>query len=582
MTWSIFYHRNRLDKLTLALCGVVLSFGVLKASKSLTTGYELSIYESTPLIFWISAVLTLLISLSYIIILKRKIKISCILVSLASLSVAGLPITRGYYFVSEADAMTHLGTIKDLLYGTIDPLNMLYPLSHTLTAGISLVGGYSPENSVLIVNIIFILIYIVSISVLFHKFLETSGHVGLVSAVLFLPIGRNGLHFAPNLFGRLYLPFLILISLYVYMGEEYAHRVLFTLSSISLLFLHPQIFAVFTLVVVSFSISKLFLISKSNRKLSNNGGLLLGGIICSLLLFSWILSKSAFINNFQIIILKLLSPSPGSGSVSSIHSLRLAGGSVFPTIIKLYAAKITFIILSIATMYKSLKVNVGDENISTLVGFYTNPISLIITGTITIFVLFSITFVASENYMRYFTASMPLVTILGGYYLYNFILKGTGLRPILACLVIICLVFSSLAIFYPSPYIYQSNSQVPESSVNGYSLAFSYSSTQIDFLRVRSPVFRYCDATKGMTECNFRKYTGGRWRATTPYHFANHNLSQYYKQKKYLAITIIDRFRDPIAYNGLRYNKSDFRYVERSNRINKVMSTGGFDLYLIL
>jgi len=303
-------------------------------------------------------------------------------------------------------------------------------------------------------------------------------------------------------------------------------------------------------------------------------------ITVGIIMYIWIISREEFANVASGLIISLLAPSPGANTVGKASSLQKVGGSVGEIFIKLFAPHAVFVLISlivcIGTFYfflirereKRLREYKGESEIKILWVF----------GLIPGFVMFSVSFVASVQYMRYFYISMVLVTLLGVFGVYEFNRRfRTFLSTVGIVVIMVILMVSTLFVAFPSPYIYLHNYQVSESQIHGYDTTYENRAESIEFVIVRSPPNRYFDATQGIKLDNEAGVTTNK----TPDHFANHQLPQYYDDKKYLPITKADRTREPTVYKGFRYNRADFRYLENERAINKVQSNDQYDLYLI-
>ncbi|WP_152422808.1 hypothetical protein [Halorubrum kocurii] len=573
---------RRLSKILLSISSLVFTIGVLKATHSPPQGYELSIYSATPRIFWIGCALIILSSLIVVFVLTEYEAIGEILSISATLAIIGLPVVRGYFFVSEADAMTHLGAIKDLKNTVTAGEEIFYPLSYILTLSISGITRYSIEYSMQVVLLVFVGIFILGTIGLFNQVMSNNinRHIGIFSALLLLPVGRNGVHFAPNTLARMYLPFLLLLLLmHISTRKPIRYVVLSHIFSLGLLFIHPQIFLLYLVISISFSLLMYLDLTSILSGLYLNKNTVLALVLSNgVLLVFWILRFDTFQNAFQSFVLGLINPSPGAETASGVSSLLLAGGSPIIVLLKIFFTEITYIVISTAVILLTIKYLY--YNVLSSKPVHSSALVSLCFWILPIFILFAITLAVSQNYTRYFTASMPIVTVLGGVGLSIFIVNREKYRSYFSIIFII-LILLSVTTFFPSPYIYQANTQVPESQFSGYESAFNYADQDTNFVRVRSPVFRYIDALRGERTSNFRQFTGDRWRATVPYHFADQSLSSHYDNKTYLAVTATDRKRDPVAYNGIRYSSDDFNYLEESNNINKVLTNNGFDLYYV-
>ena len=573
---------STLYKALLILSSVFLSIGVLRAHSVPAQMYELSIYTATPLTFWVGVVSSIVTSIVFVILLKKEYQASLLLCTLSIIAVFSLPLIRGYYFFGEGDALTHLGDAKAFRAGLFEPLNSFYPGGHILSIIIDKALNIPIERAMLFPGLISVLVFIIGVSLTIRRLYErrfTTVIAGF-SALLLLVVGGNGVHFVPNMIGRLYLICPLLLALLSISNQDRRHYILFIISSVGLLFFHAQI--MLSLVLISTGISLAYLINNIQlREITIHRHTSFSiTMVSGIIFYIWIITKRKFANAASGLIISLIAPSPGADSTSSVSSLRQVGGSVAEIFLKLFAPHTLFVSIAstvcISTLYLFF-IKFRDRNLDKIEG--ENKLAILLTfGLSLMFLLFIVTFVASFQYMRYFYTAMVLVTLLGviGVKKLNIPSRDFSIRLITSVTLII-LVVSVLLVAFPSPYIYLHNGQVTESQMHGYETTFENREESIDFVKVRSPPQRYFDATRGFAMGNDQEITAVK----TPDHFADHRLVQYYDEKRYLPITQADRTRDPTVYEGFRYNRSDFRYLDNQEDINKVQSNNQYDLYLI-
>lgn len=573
---------SALYKLPLIFASVCLLAGVIMAYASPAQTYELSIYDSTPAVFWAAVIINIVISAAYALLLKREQKKSLLLVVLSIISVIALPMIRGYYFFSEGDALTHLGNAKALKAGLLDPLSPLYPGGYILSITLSEILSFPLERAMFLPGLITLLVFIISIPLVVRyatgeKFVSA---IAVFSALTLLVVGRNGVHFIPNQIGRLYLACPLILAFFVMERRDWRYYVLFLITSIGLLFFHPQVMLALVLTLGGVSLPFLIRVFQTRKVDNQTRTTFMTTITSGIIMYIWIISRAEFANVASGLIISLLAPSPGANTAGKASSLQKVGGSVGEIFVKLFAPHAVFVFVSLAVcigVFYSFFVKERKKRLSGYKG--ENKIKILcVFGLIPGFVLFSVSFAASIQYMRYFYISMVLVTLLGVFGIYKLNRRfRTFLSNIGTVVIMIVLIVSMLFVAFPSPYIYLHNYQVSESQIHGYNTTYENRAESIEFVNVRSPPNRYFDATQGTKPDN----EGGVTTNKTPDHFADHQLAQYYANKKYLPITESDRTREPTVYEGFRYNRADFRYLDNEKRINKVQSNDQYDLYLI-
>ncbi len=127
----------------------LLAFAAITSGKSLATSYEASIYNSTPIIFWISVYISTAFSLIAVLFStynhsfgKYRLSIPMFILFMSFIMLLGLPIIRGYYILNgEGDTGTHLGFFEQIINNGHIPANVFYPILHIYTAELSLISN---------------------------------------------------------------------------------------------------------------------------------------------------------------------------------------------------------------------------------------------------------------------------------------------------------------------------------------------------------------------------------------------------------------------------------------------------------
>ncbi|MFB6179797.1 MAG: hypothetical protein ABEI77_08745, partial [Halorientalis sp.] len=153
---------------SLALTVLTLGFlavagAVLTATRSPATGYEVSIYSATPVTFWIACSVAFLAAISVAVspLYEDVAPFVLVLGGSTMLTIAALPVLRGYYFYGLGDSLTHLGWARQLAAGS-DPLAFFYPGSHLIAAAIAALG-YEMPYAMLLSVVLFTLLYLVCV-----------------------------------------------------------------------------------------------------------------------------------------------------------------------------------------------------------------------------------------------------------------------------------------------------------------------------------------------------------------------------------------------------------------------------------
>lgn len=130
------------------------------------TGYELSLWNAFPDIFWY---LTNIASITSVIILviestkktlRSKWWISGVIGLISTnVLIISLPLFRGYPINDRADTLNHIGFVKDILItGKISEIDF-YPSMHFIQLALQEIGGIEPGAAIIIINMVFMVLW---------------------------------------------------------------------------------------------------------------------------------------------------------------------------------------------------------------------------------------------------------------------------------------------------------------------------------------------------------------------------------------------------------------------------------------
>jgi len=130
---------QRFQKVTLIFLFFLLSVALIITWNTPATGYESSIYRSTPLILWVSLIASVIVGVVLVVvpIAKNELeqnslwKIGFLLVFMCYAVCLALFIIRGYYmWCMTGDPASHIGWIKETLNTGHAPASVIYPITH--------------------------------------------------------------------------------------------------------------------------------------------------------------------------------------------------------------------------------------------------------------------------------------------------------------------------------------------------------------------------------------------------------------------------------------------------------------------
>jgi len=576
----------------LTILGFILAtVSVFTAHWSDANVYEISIYASTPDVFWVSIVFCFIISLLLSISPHKKENYSGnALMFLSFAIIIFLPIMRRYHYIGEGDSLTHLGYARSFLTNILDVTDILYPGIHVLSVFFSSISGTTVKFSMMFISLFFLLIFIISSFLVVRAFITYKyRYIGIFLPGLLLPVNLISVHLSPHptTSAILYLPFLVFAYARYSQSENTGWLVTNIILYTEIVFLHPQIGAtvlLFYIIIVIFELAENRLFSQHSY--SSSSALI---TVLNLLIFwSWSSTRPRFARGIQGYLSSLFVETGTATQVTQRSaSLSELGSGLDILATKLFLVSFITSLTSLLVVAHCFVIYSRQvKSNSTLNKFWqlsTDRFIIIIAlGAVPAFGLFLFTLVIdiTTQYFRYHGFIMVIVTIISTYsvkYFHAELITDRLLNMMYIFGLVLMLVLS-LLVYFPSPYILQPNNQVTESQIEGYETGLEHSQSSLDIMSIRSPPSRYFDAqivptgqSRGDTYRNDRK---------APDHFANQNLHQR-DLTTYVAVTSADYKRDVKLYKGFRFNKSDFEYLESTPEISKVHSSGGTTFYLI-
>jgi len=568
------------------LAFILISVSVIAAGWSVPTSYELSIYGSTPLLFWMSLMICFIIGIYINIFNRYNIRGDKLLLFLSFTTVMLLPVLRGYYFIGEGDSLTHLGIARSLMTTTMGVTDILYPSIHLLSIFMSNVSNSDLRYSMMVLSLLFLLLFVVSSYIVARAFISFEyRYFGIFVPGLLLPVNLISVHSRPHPVSSaiLYSPYLI-FSYIMYRKSESNHWffinvVLFA----SILLLHPQIGATILLFMLMLILFNIYENNRNNQHTNSN----IYVLFTTYLVIFWVWSSTQvkFLAGVQGYIRSLLLETPTasevhqrSGSVSELGiSFELLGVRLF--FVGFIAALLSFTIVVIC-FNRYRRSDFGNLlNINPHESIY-RFIVILALGTFPVIGLFLFTIVIdiTTQYFRYLGFLMGVVTIISVYSvipIHSIVRRHRSRRTVYVSVLILLLALS-IIVYFPSPYILQPNSQVPESQIAGYETGLEISDPNYDIMYLRSPPNRYFDAQLAPTGKSKETFYRGSEKA--PDHFASQNIHTN-SEPQYIAITRRDYAQEINLYEEFRFNTNDFSYLENTPGIHKIHTSHDTTFY---
>lgn len=590
---------------------------VYLAHSAPATGYELSIYRATPLLFWIGIGIGLVASAIALFgtTSRRVADAAMALAALSLLAVVAIPVIRSYAFYGSGDALTHLGWAREIQSGVIDPDRVLYPSDHLLGVTLAELTGFELTRTLPIVStLLFPLLYLIAMPLCVASITDSrwAAPVGLFTALLLLPINKISVHVVPHPSSQaiLFVPFVVLL-LFGYLAEDAQGFPLttpagaaFGLGTLGLLFVHPQ--ETMTLLSMLVAITVVQFVARRyvhSHPIARHRSVGVHTVVLGVALFVWLVRHERAVNRFNRVIdgLVTVGVTVGTETAERGDSLTALGGSFEELFVKLFAVSLVISLIAAAVMASNLAGKLDPAKT-----WRNSAITYLTFGLVPPAGLAFVIYIANQgnHYFRFLGFIMAIVAIVGavGVAMLFDRYETAATRPVaagmwersagtgsgirtgrskvvgVAVVVVLVMLVAQVAVIHQAPYIYQSNQQVTAGDLSGHEVAFEYHDGETPLLGLRSGEFRFVDAHFGRTtaqeELDFPGYGEG-----VPGEVFSTNLTTHYEGDRYLAVGDRDEQREIGLYDELRYTRDGFDRLESDSRVNRIQDNGDFRLY---
>ncbi len=591
--------RTTVLKALLAVGFLLFAGAILLAHSRPATGYELSIYRSTPLGFWIGTTLAGLIALTVAFApsTPRQLRAASLGLAVATvMAIFALPVLRGYFFYGGGDSMTHLGWARELDAGTGSAFGFIYPAIHMLAVFLADISGFELTYTLQFIPIVVFPLLSVIFMTLCVQYLTDSRWalpVGIATGLLLVPVNNLSIHLLahPSSQAIMFLP-LALYLMFRFVNEpsdRFAFRtptgIALGIVCVGLVFIHPQesmslVLLLGAIAVVQFAYRRF----RPTDRIAHHRPIYAHTLLTFLVFATWLPQHDRPLDRIGFVVEQFQAAGTTTGGEAEAQTASLAalGGSVEELVIKLMG--VTLIIGVCAAVLIGLtmlgRLNTKAAGRSALITYLT-------AGLVPLGIVFVIVFVADQgdHYFRFMGFIMVSVTILGGTAIAEAASRAqlsVSLQTVAAALILlftVMLVMQSL-IIHPSPYYYQPSNHVTESSMDGYEIAFEHRAEETPFTAPRSGPRRYVDAYYGRPTARESMSFPG-YRAGVNETAFNEDLASFYDTDWYLTIREANRQNEIELYEGLRFSQEGFDQLETESNIYRVQDNGDFTLYLL-
>lgn len=592
------------------VCFILVTISLLVARNSPATGYEASIYSSTPLLSLIFLGICIVVGIIIVVLQlyiskDKKIylwKIGFLLILLSYIVVLSLHIIRGYAIWGRADAPTHLGIAQNIISMGYFDIKNFYPAMHIYMAQFSLICNLSPIIPYKYLPVFFSILYILFMYLFAGSVLPLMGQrilatLAAIISITFLHDYHNTLLLCPNHLANLFMPLAYFLLIKSSGVNSTRLKMDYSLLFIIVIFLLP-VFHPFPALALLVSMFIIWISAKLLDKFRNCSEDADGAsnfkVTSTLILFIWGLT---WISSFYIwgrIISNLDTiasendPTHINILIGSIQYAQLYGYNPFEQFLKVHGNNLIYMILtffSIPIVFKNLSNNNELKSLSLLYGPW--ALFILLTGAI----YFS---KITGGPLRMFEHVIIISTIFVGFTLCCIIQRAQcssncflsskpKLYILIVLLVLIVASLCGLLRFYPSAYILAPNDYITVAEIDGMDWFLNNRESSLSISCISIFPNRFGDFLLPVQ--NGIKYSFNR--KSLPWHFdyvKNISLGESYAKDSYMVLNAMDRTIYKVVFPGMakfRYSSNDFEKIDHDQSVDKLYDNKGLDIWFI-
>ena len=593
---SEYSSKNRAIKIMTIIVFTLIISALSIAIKTLpATGYEISIYNAYPTLFWIFILSSIILSICIIIISSisdSKYYIYGILALFICYTVILLlPSIRGYLFYAKGnfDMFAHLADIRIVLESGHIGRDLIYPITHILAAELNLITSLSLRDITKLFTIFFTLFYISSFYLL-GKAITKNNRAGLFMLVFASPLLYSFLHhtFYPFFFAFCLIPFILYCIHKKIFQPSWKFSLITLILSFSIVFFHPFILI---MLLITFIVFGIFFGFKKKKDYKQRYSTVINSILVLIVsFFAWYFTFSSFLRFFKRVINALFNSVEITIYEYQMNAIESSGVNILLVVerfIKIYGSLSLYVLLAIFCLIILFTKKYATNDTEKIYGLLF--ISAILFGlfqAMAYFVIF--------EPMRILSFAILTASILLGLVFYILFenTPNANKRRIIAIyiMVIICLpsVLSVLNV-YESPWKGTPNMQMTQMDANGFDWFLENANYSIPVMNQFNPIRNYVrysstfdnnnDPTGIITEINLIPthfdYETNETMSKTIGDSNRYMITSEFIRKLYLAVPKNRRLVIP------QYPETDFEKLNRDPTVDKIYLNGEFELWSI-
>jgi len=583
---------------------ILLAISMIVNRENTSTGYEASIYESTPLIVWISIAFSF-ISCPIIIIReikrtetlkKSNILFPAILVMVIAYAfLLSIWIIRGYTFWVPGDPLDHLGLAKGIiLSGNLNSMDY-YPAAHIMAA------MYSEISQIDVITICKLLPFLFGLAfpfflMVFSNTIFKNKRLAIITLLCSIaPIFGWYFNYTPNHLAIMIFPFFLFVLWKSYFQRDTRWIIALILVILILPILHPGPALFFCIIAGVLVLGSRIAHNLSDKKDFHKIEKLryYSLLISTVWILTWI--SLFFVWNQLLISLEQTFAGLNISSIQDISGMMKYGSGYgynpFQILLISYGGLGLFLIIATGG-YGRIK-SLINPNAS---GFQLRQIYWAAFILLLLFIM-SLFLASAFGGLRVLVIIGILCTPLAGAVIFSLLFRKSGerkrygispkIRVASAALFIVFVLIFGMLTVYPSSATLTANYQITEGEMNGMDWFVHHRDQNLKYTSLTEVVSRYVRVSLSLGEINeldFWKNSIMVDRLTGHFGYeTNSSMGNEFQSQTYMIISEKDRIYQYIfpEVPDFILSGTDFQKLTLDDNVNLLYSGGGFDIYLI-
>lgn len=580
---------------SLALVGMAAIVALVGPAR----GYEFSIYDAYPVVFWVLAGVGLLVGQALL--LRRAFGTAdgrwryglAIVVGIEVLILL-LPYLRGYPVFNRSDVLTHVGYIRDIQRTNGLGGRNIYPNIHMLVLTLAYATGVKPMQ---VINSIPVVVTAFSVVATYALVTSVFDHRRALATLPFAVIFLGGTaHTNPSPYAQTVLIVPFVLYLFV-RGQQLGStpvRAALAIVLVSLVIYHPLTTLFLLAVFAIYTVSR---VARGNSPISTDPseqlGRSVGSTVAQLMagvFVAWYSNFASVIGRFSTAYERLFAASGGGESrfeaygstvnrfspalidLLTIGAVKYGQSGLFIGLGGIYVAK-----SGIESLLGRARMGVYELTFTASFLVFTG------LGAVFLFVDLFVGFGRLLVFARIFAALLVGTVTFELYHRYGARRLVVGATA-LACVVVVII---GLVGVYHSPLETRQNQQVTEAELEGSAWLLEYRSTSVGIDERGINMWRFRDALYGTEGYGDRQVVAASGNSPPP-HFGydtNATLGASYDSDRYLVLTELGREYYPNMYPDYRefwsFESADYQRLERDGTVSHLYDNGEVDVYYV-